>query len=131
LPKKLKNVGGRGLGGREEERVALALAEAGGLSVEWKSLGMQAVGLVVNLYTNRDAGKARSRKSKQLLRTGLFRPRRDLHENRCRISNLEWEPTILPQWRLPKHAVNILDRERNRPPWMLRSNSVYPAAERW
>jgi len=89
LPKEPKNLGVEALGGREEECVALALAEAGELNVEWKSLGIQAVGLVVALYTHRNAGKARSRKSKQLLRTGLIRPRRDLHEISCRISTFE------------------------------------------
>jgi len=47
------------LNGREEERGALALTFAGELRVGCKSLGMKAAGLVVDLYTNRNAGKAR------------------------------------------------------------------------
>ena len=49
---------------REEERGPLVLAEVGELRVGWKGLGMKAAGLVVDLYTNRNAGKARFSKKR-------------------------------------------------------------------
>ena len=45
--------------------------------------------------------------------TSLICSRRDLLENRSRISKLEWDAKILPQWRLPEVRCSAVYRECN------------------
>ena len=69
---------------------------------------MKSAGLAVDLYASGNAGKARFAKKKGI--TSLICSRRDL---RSRITKLEWDAKILPQWRLPEVQCRAVDRECN------------------